>query len=178
MVLLGRLQYPHLRRQLHPAAAWGEGYRIWSLFDYHSTICITYFSIYKHYIPPHWTAVPCCPLRVQVLVWFTWENLSPGRHFGRHMCFVDPDWVKMSSICFGSLRSFCGASRSAIPSVWPFCQVIRGLFCDDVFEIFCGKTGETVALVCLTWEIGPPFFARLCFLKWRDRGLCTFHIYL
>ena len=45
----------------------------------------------KEYLSPHWTAVPCCPLRGQVLVWFTWENLRSGRHFGRQMCSVDPD---------------------------------------------------------------------------------------
>jgi len=34
----------------------------------------------------------------------------------------------------------------------------------DVFEIFCGKTGETVELVCLTWKFGTPFF-------------CTFEVF-
>ncbi len=29
--------------------------------------------------------------------------------------------------------------------------------------------GETVELVCLTWEFATPFFTRLRFLKWGDR---------
>ena len=165
MVLLSRCIYTSPQTAATSRYRLRRGDRIWSLFDYCSTIGTVYFSRGKHYLSPHWTAVPCCPLRGQVLVWFTWENLCSGRHFGRQTCFGGPDWVKMSSICLGVLRSFCGDSRSSIPSGWPFCQVVRGLFEVTYLKFFAGKRGKLWCWFVWLGSFVPRFFARLRFLK-------------
>ena len=104
------------------------------------------------------------------------ENLVPWSSFWSPNVFC---WSRLSRNVKHLLRIFAKHLRRQpfIYTLWlTFLSGCSWTFWGDVFEICNGKTGETVELVCLTWEFGTPFFTRLRFMKWGiggKTGICN-----